>query len=163
MQTKLIIDIALILFAYILGSISSAIVVCKIMRLPDPRAEGSGNPGATNVLRVGGKTAAIITLIGDILKGVIPVLIARACGVTDLALALVAFAAFVGHLYPVFFGFKGGRGVATAFGAILALSWFIALLALAVWILIAVVFRFSSLASICASISMPIFAYFLAN
>lgn len=163
METKYIIDVALIIFAYLLGSISSAIVVCKLMRLPDPRTEGSGNPGATNVLRLGSKTAAIITLAGDILKGVIPVLIARACGVTDLALALVACAAFVGHLWPIFFGFKGGRGVATAFGAILALSWFIALLALGVWILVAVITRYSSLASICASISMPIFGYFLAN
>jgi glycerol-3-phosphate acyltransferase PlsY len=163
MQTKFIIDIALIIFAYLLGSISSAIVVCKIMRLPDPRTEGSGNPGATNVLRLGGKKAAIITLLGDILKGVIPVLIARAVGLTDLALALVACAAFVGHLFPIFFGFQGGKGVATAFGAVVALSWIVGFSSLGIWIIFAVAFRYASLASICAAISMPIFGYFLAN
>lgn len=163
MQTKYIIDIALIIFSYLMGSISSAIVVSKLMRLPDPRMEGSGNPGATNVLRLGGKKAAIITLLGDILKGVIPVLIARAVGLTDIALALVACAAFVGHLFPIFFGFKGGKGVATAFGAVVALSWPVGFGSLAVWLIIAFAFRYSSLASICAAISMPILGYFLAN
>lgn len=163
MQTKYIIDIILIIFAYFLGSISSAIVVCKLMQLPDPRTEGSGNPGATNVLRLGGKKAAIITLLGDILKGVIPVLLARALGVTDIALALVACAAFAGHLFPVFFGFQGGKGVATAFGAVVALSWPLGFASLGVWLLIVFAFRYSSLASICAAISMPIFAYFLVD
>jgi len=161
--THYFLGIALIIVAYLLGSISSAIVVCKLMRLPDPRTEGSGNPGATNVLRLGGKKAAIVTLLGDILKGVIPVLLARMLGVTDVALALVACAAFVGHLFPIFFGFKGGKGVATAFGAVVTLSWPVGLVSLAIWLVIVVISRYSSLASICAAISMPIAAYLFAD
>ncbi len=158
-----LINLVFVIFAYLLGSISSAIVVCKIMRLPDPRTGGSGNPGATNVLRLGGKKAAIITLIGDILKGAIPVLLAHLCGITGVWLAWVAFAAFLGHLFPVFFRFQGGKGVATSFGAIVTLSWPVGLASLAVWVLVAGLFRYSSLAAICAAICMPIFAYFLAS
>src|SRR5437762_3548678 len=99
-----------ILISYLIGSISSAIIVCRIMGLPDPRTEGSRNPGATNVLRLGGKKAAILTLFGDMLKGVLPILAAKMSGFDDTLLALIAFAAFFGHLFPVFFRFQGGKG-----------------------------------------------------
>ena len=102
--------------AYLLGSISAAIIVCRLMGLPDPRSEGSRNPGATNVARIGGKKAAALTLIGDMLKGLLPVLVAHALGAGAVILAGTALAAFLGHLYPVFFGFQGGKGVATAGG-----------------------------------------------
>ena len=104
-----------ILIAYLFGSLSSAIIICKLLRLPDPRTEGSGNPGTTNVLRIGGKKAAFFTLLGDMLKGVIPVLLAKWYGIDVLGLALVTLAAFIGHLYPIFFRFQGGKGVATFF------------------------------------------------
>jgi len=113
---------ALIVAAYLIGSVSSAVITCKLMGLEDPRLSGSKNPGATNVLRNAGKKAAIITLIGDMFKGVLPVLIAIYLAVDYNVLALVAFAAFIGHLYPVFLKFKGGKGVATALGVYLALD-----------------------------------------
>ena len=112
----MMISVALVIAAYLLGSISSAIVVCRLMRLPDPRTQGSNNPGATNVLRIGGKKPAAITLVGDSLKGLIPMLLGHALGVGPLALAAIGLAAFLGHLYPLFFGFQGGKGVATALG-----------------------------------------------
>jgi len=152
-----------IIFAYLLGSVSSAIVICKILHLPDPRNQGSGNPGATNVLRFGGKKAAIATLIGDVLKGVIPVLIARWLHVSDTTLALVAFAAFVGHLYPIFFRFQGGKGVATAFGCMIALSWPVGLLLAATWLITAIVFRYSSLAALVTAILAPFYTFYFTN
>jgi glycerol-3-phosphate acyltransferase PlsY len=116
--------------AYLIGSISSAIITCRLMGLPDPREQGSGNPGATNVMRFGGKKAAAITLLGDMLKGLIPVYIANALEVSVELLALTGLAAFMGHLYPAFFGFKGGKGVATSVGVLLGFSW---MLGLALW------------------------------
>lgn len=154
-------DLVLVVVAYLFGSISTAVITSKLMGLPDPRTQGSGNPGATNVLRIGGKKAAIITLLGDSLKAVIPVLIAKAFGFTPFTLGLVAVGAFVGHLFPVFFGFKGGKGVATAAGAILALDWHVGLLLLAVWLGMAVIFRYSSLAALTASIASPLLALWL--
>ncbi len=148
-------SLTLTVFAYLLGSISTAIIVCRMMSLPDPRTLGSNNPGATNVLRIGGKKAAAFTLLGDFLKGVIPVLIARAFGVDDQALAMVGFGAFLGHLYPLFFEFKGGKGVATAFGVILGLSWQLALIAIGVWLIVAKVFKISSLAALIAAVITP--------
>jgi glycerol-3-phosphate acyltransferase PlsY len=145
----------LILAAYIIGSISSAVITCKLMGLEDPRLSGSKNPGATNVLRNAGKTAAIITLIGDMFKGVLPVLIAIYLGVDYNVLALVAFAAFIGHLYPVFLKFKGGKGVATALGVYLALDWRIGLSVIGIWLLTAFVFKRSSLAALVASLCAP--------
>ena len=144
---------------YLAGSISTAIIVCRLMGLPDPRDEGSRNPGATNVLRFGGKKAAAITLAGDFVKGVLPVLLARLAGVEEIGLALTALAAFLGHLYPVFFGFEGGKGVATAFGAILGLSWTVALAALATWLTMAFVVRTSSLAALTAAVLAPLFGW----
>ncbi len=150
-------SIIAVVIAYLFGSISSAIIVCKLMGLPDPRTQGSRNPGATNVLRIGGKKAAIITLLGDMLKGVIPVLIVKWMGLSDITIALVTFAAFLGHLYPIFFGFEGGKGVATALGCILALSWPTGLAWLLTWVVVAVLFRYSSLSSLVASILAPFY------
>lgn len=146
----------MILLAYLIGSLSSAIIVSKLMGLPDPRTKGSGNPGATNVLRIGGKTAAAITLLGDVLKGIVPVLIAKWLSLPSLAIALVAFAAFIGHLWPIFFSFEGGKGVATLFGCLLALAWPAGIFWLGTWLLIALLFRYSSLASMIASIVAPL-------
>ncbi|MCC7220948.1 MAG: glycerol-3-phosphate 1-O-acyltransferase PlsY [Candidatus Contendobacter sp.] len=153
------ITLLLIVFGYLAGSISTAIIVCRIMGLPDPRSEGSRNPGATNVLRFGGKKAAAITLAGDLLKGLLPVLLARGLGVDEPGLALTALAAFLGHLYPVFFGFEGGKGVATAFGVILGLSWLTALAALATWLLMAFTVRISSLSALTAAVLAPLYAW----
>ena len=148
-----------IVLGYLAGSLSTAIIVCRAMGLPDPRSEGSRNPGATNVLRFGGKKAAAITLVGDFLKGLLPVLLARWVGLDETGLALTALAAFLGHLYPVFFGFEGGKGVATAFGVILGLSWSVALAALATWLFMAFVVRISSLSALTAAALTPLFAW----
>lgn len=138
-------------FAYLLGSISSAVITAKLMGLSDPRTSGSGNPGATNVLRTGGKLAGAITLIGDVLKGLIPVLVAQSLGLSYGWLAVVAIAAFMGHLYPIFFGFKGGKGVATAIGVFAGLSLPLLGVFLGTWLVTAAVFRYSSLASLLAA------------
>jgi len=151
----------LIAFAYLAGSISSAIIVCRLLGLPDPRGEGSGNPGATNVLRIGGKKAAAITLIGDMLKGIIPVLVAKLLGATLAVQAMVAVAAFLGHLYPVFFAFRGGKGVATAIGVLLGLHWQVGLLTIATWLVIAKVFRISSLAALLSILVTPVYIWWL--
>src|SRR3990172_4688816 len=138
--------------AYLLGSISSAVVIARVMGLPDPRETGSKNPGATNILRYGGKTAAALTLAGDVLKGVLPVLIARALTTDAVIITLTGFGAFLGHLYPVFFSFRGGKGVATALGVWLALSPGVGLALLATWVVMAVLFRYSSLSALTTSV-----------
>ena len=143
------------LLAYCFGSISSAIIVSKLMSLPDPRSSGSNNPGATNVLRLGGKKAAAITLIGDLLKGLIPMLIAKALTDNSITIALVGLGAFLGHLYPVFFGFKGGKGVATATGVFIGLSGSLTLVVFGIWLTMAVIFRYSSLAALTAAALAP--------
>jgi len=155
-------DISLVVFAYLLGSVSAAIVTCKVMGLPDPRSEGSRNPGATNVLRYGGKKAAGITLFGDMLKGLLPVLLGHAMGVNESILTAIAMAAFLGHLYPVFFGFRGGKGVATAFGVLLGLAWPVALAVLATWLIMAKVFKISSLSALTAAVLTPLYTWLLA-
>lgn len=155
----MVLVVLLVLLGYLAGSISTAVIVCRIMGLPDPRSEGSRNPGATNVLRFGGKKAAAITLVGDFMKGLLPVLLARLVGLEELGLALTGLAAFLGHLYPIFFGFQGGKGVATAFGVILGLSWPVALAVLAVWLLMAFVVRISSLSALTAAALAPLFAW----
>jgi glycerol-3-phosphate acyltransferase PlsY len=155
------INALLIVFAYLLGSISTAIIVCKLMGLPDPRSQGSNNPGATNVLRIGGKKAAAITLIGDLLKGLVPVLIAQAFLSDTVIIACVAMAAFLGHLYPVFFGFQGGKGVATALGVLIGLSWQLGLSLALTWLVIAKLFRISSLAALIATSITPLYAWIL--
>jgi glycerol-3-phosphate acyltransferase PlsY len=151
--------------AYLIGSISFAVIVSKAMRLDDPRTYGSGNPGATNVLRSGNKLAAILTLIGDALKGWLAVwlvvMFGDHFGLGDEAIALCAIAVFLGHLFPVFFKFKGGKGVATAAGVLFALSWILGLATLATWIIIAFFFRYSSLAALAAAIFAPLFEFLL--
>ena len=137
-----------VLGAYLLGSVSSAILVARAMGLPDPRTQGSKNPGATNMLRIGGKKAAAITLLGDALKGLVPMLAAHALGMSPQVLALTGLAAFLGHLYPLFFGFQGGKGVATALGVQFGLHWLIGLSVALIWFLVARVGRISSLAAL---------------
>lgn len=151
----MIIDILLVLGGYLFGSISTAILTCHLMGLPDPRSEGSGNPGATNVLRLGGKKAAFLTLSGDMLKGLVPVLIAQALHASPLIQSATALAAFLGHLYPVFFGFRGGKGVATALGVALGLYWLAGLSVAGIWLLMAFVFRISSLSALTAMLLAP--------
>lgn len=152
----------MILAAYLVGSLSAAIITCRLMGLPDPRTQGSNNPGATNVLRVGGKKAAAFTLLGDAIKGVIPVLIAQWMEAPSHILALVALAAFLGHLYPVFFGFRGGKGVATAFGVLIALSWPVGLAVLGTWLLLTKLFKISSLSALIAAVLLPLYMWLLA-
>jgi len=149
------------LLGYLAGSLASAVIVCRLMGIEDPRRAGSGNPGATNVLRLGGRRAAAFTLAGDVLKGVVPVLAAHAAQVPEAALALTALGAFLGHLYPVFFGFQGGKGVATAAGAITALHWPLGLGFALVWLGVAVASRFASLASLAAAALAPALAWLL--
>ena len=141
--------------AYLLGSLSSAIIVCRLMGLPDPRTEGSNNPGATNVLRIGGKKAAALTLAGDSLKGVIPMLACHLLGVSVTVFALAGLAVFLGHLYPVFFGFKGGKGVATALGVQFGLYWPIGATVGLVWLFMARVVNISSLSALVAMALAP--------
>ncbi len=152
-----VLTLVLTLIAYFFGSISAAIITCKVMGLPDPRTQGSNNPGATNVLRIGGKKAAVITLLGDMLKGFLPVLLALAFNSDDITLALVASAAFLGHLYPVFFGFKGGKGVATAFGAIAGVCWPAALAMLVTWLLVAYGLKISSMSALVTAALAPFY------
>ncbi len=156
-----ILDISVISLAYLLGSVSAAIIVCNIMQLPDPRTQGSGNPGATNVLRVGRKKAATITLFGDMLKGLIPVLAAHYLDLGILAIALTGAAAFAGHLFPLFFGFKGGKGVATLLGVLFGFSWWVGLATAATWLIVAKVFKLSSLAALIATALAPVYLYLL--
>ena len=145
--------------SYLIGSLSSAIIVCKIMRLPDPRGEGSGNPGATNVLRFGGKKAAAITLAGDMLKGLIPVLVVKYMGMDMQIIALVGIAAFLGHLYPVFFQFKGGKGVATMLGVMLGFSWWVGLATAGTWLFMAKIVKISSLSALVATLLAPLYVW----
>jgi len=147
--------------AYLIGSVSSAIIICRLMGLPDPREQGSGNPGATNVMRIGGKKAAGITLLGDLLKGLIPVYGANLLGVPIELLAATGLAAFLGHLFPVFFGFKGGKGVATTIGVLLGYSWFLGLAFVATWLAIYKISKISSLSALIAAVLAPAYAWFI--
>ena len=149
--------ILLVLAAYLLGSVSSAVLTTRVLGLPDPRTTGSGNPGATNVLRYGGKAAAVVTLLGDGLKGYLPVLAGHWLGAAPAVLGAAGFAAFLGHLFPVFFGFKGGKGVATTLGVLLGLGWPIGVATAATWLALAAVFRYSSLAALGAVLLAPVY------
>ncbi|MFN4342687.1 MAG: glycerol-3-phosphate 1-O-acyltransferase PlsY [Azonexus sp.] len=144
-----------LLAAYLLGSVPFAMISSKVFGLADPRTYGSGNPGATNVLRSGNKKAALMTLIGDALKGSVAVLIAQQMGLSNTVIALVALAVFLGHLYPVFLKFKGGKGVATAAGVLLALDPILGLTVTGIWLLVAYVSRYSSLAALIAAAAAP--------
>ena len=147
--------------AYLIGSLSFGIIVSKFFNLSDPRTIGSKNPGATNVLRTGNKLAAILTLIGDILKATFAVKIAILIGLSDLELMQICLAVLIGHTYPIYHKFKGGKGVATALGILLAINWILALCAIFIWLIIFSIWRYSSLAAIIASLAIPIISYFL--
>ena len=151
----------LIPLAYVMGSLSTAVIVSRLFGLPDPREQGSKNPGATNVLRLGGKKAAAITLAGDAIKGFIPVLLAQYVGAVPDIIAAVGLAAFLGHVYPLFFGFKGGKGVATALGVLSGFSGWVGLAVLTTWILMAVIFRYSSLSALTAAILAPVYVWLI--
>ncbi|MBU3670530.1 MAG: glycerol-3-phosphate 1-O-acyltransferase PlsY [Polynucleobacter sp.] len=161
--------ILLIPVAYLIGSISFAVVVSKCMQLPDPHSYGSGNPGATNVLRTGNKLAAVLTLLGDALKGFIAVMLARILlGDESLSSTLgswvlcgVVIAVFLGHLFPIFHGFKGGKGVATACGILFGINWVLGIATLGTWVIVATFMRYSSLAALSAAIFGPIYFVFL--
>ncbi len=151
--------------AYLIGSVSFAVIVSAVMGLADPRSYGSGNPGATNVLRTGNKKAAVLTLIGDAFKGWLAVWLAARFGsrygLDESAVAVAALAVFLGHLYPVFFKFKGGKGVATAAGVLLAINPVLGLATVATWIIIAFFFRYSSLAALVSAVFAPLFDIFM--
>jgi len=155
-----------VLLAYLLGSLSFAVIVSRVMGLSDPRTFGSKNPGATNVLRSGSKAAAVLTLLLDAAKGWLPMWLVQRFGapygLADGTLAAVGLAAFLGHLYPVFFGFKGGKGVATALGVLMGVSGWLGLMTLLVWLTVALVSRYSSLAAIAAAVLAPVI-YLLAD
>ena len=161
----MLLNLSAVAAAYLIGSLSFAVIVSKFYGMADPRSYGSGNPGATHVLRSGKKKAAALTLLGDALKGLVAVLLARALqdklGLSDATIAAVAVAVLVGHMWPVFFGFKGGKGVATALGVLLALSWPVALICALVWLVMAFGFKVSSLAALAATLVSPVAAYFL--
>lgn len=155
-----ILSFSAIVIAYLFGSISSAILVCRMLGLPDPRTQGSGNPGATNVLRLGGKKAAVFTLCGDLLKGLISVYLAKWIGFSEMTVALVMLAAFMGHLFPIFFRFEGGKGVATLLGCLLGLSWPVGFSWMITWSIVAYCFRYSSLAALIATSLAPLYLWF---
>jgi glycerol-3-phosphate acyltransferase PlsY len=162
-------ELLVIPIAYLIGSISFAVIVSKCMRLPDPHSYGSGNPGATNVLRTGNKLAAVLTLLGDALKGYLAVMLARMLlGDTSLTSTLnswllcgVVIAVFLGHLFPIFHGFKGGKGVATACGILFGINWILGVATLSTWIIVATFMRYSSLAALAAAVFGPIYFVFL--
>lgn len=163
-MTQSVFYFLLILASYFIGSISFAVVVSKAMRLPDPHSYGSGNPGATNVLRTGNKLAAVLTLVGDALKGYLAIFLARALIGVDVdswVLPTVAVAAFLGHLFPAFHGFKGGKGVATALGILLGISAWLGLAALSTWLIVAFFMRYSSLAALITALFAPVYFVFL--
>jgi glycerol-3-phosphate acyltransferase PlsY len=149
----------IIISAYLIGSLSTAIITCQLMGLDDPRTVGSNNPGATNVLRIGGKKAAFFTLLGDVLKGLLPVLVAAQLGLSADWLILVGIAAFLGHLYPLYYQFKGGKGVATAIGVFLGIHFGAGLAVVATWLIIAKGFKISSLAALIAIALSPLYFY----
>ena len=146
-----------VLAAYLLGSVPFAVISSRLFGLADPRTYGSGNPGATNVLRSGNKKAALVTLLGDALKGWVAVFAAQKFGLSDTAVGLVALAVFFGHLFPVFLKFKGGKGVATGIGVLIALDPLLGLLCIATWLFVAYAFRYSSLAALVASALAPVY------
>ena len=154
-------QLLIILFAYLVGSVSSGIIVSQIFNLPDPRTIGSKNPGATNVMRSGNKKAAIFTLLGDLLKAILVLAIAEYLGFNDLIIVCVALAVLIGHIYPIFYKFQGGKGVATAIGILFALNFKLALIVASIWLLVFGIWRYSSLAAILAAISAPIIAIFI--
>lgn len=157
----MLVEITLMICAYLLGSLSSAIIVCRLLGLEDPRSDGSGNPGATNVLRLHGKKAALPTLLGDLVKGWLPVCLGQWLAVPPPVLAATGLAVFCGHLFPVFFGFKGGKGVATFIGVLFGVHWPLGLAFVAIWLIMALLFRYSSLAALAAAAAAPVYTALL--
>ena len=153
-------QILLVLIAYLLGSVNSAIIVCRIMNLPDPRDSGSLNPGATNVLRIGNKIAAAITLLGDLLKAFIPVIVTNYFIGYGPTIVIVSLAALLGHMYPIYYRFQGGKGVATTLGILLGISWLLGLIWIIIWLSAALLFKYSSLAALLATSLILIFSWF---
>jgi glycerol-3-phosphate acyltransferase PlsY len=153
----------LVIGAYLLGSASTAIIACRLLGRDDPRRRGSGNPGATNVLRTGGRQAAAITLLGDVLKGLAPVIIARILSLEEAVVSAIALAAFCGHIYPIYHGFKGGKGVATALGVLLGMHTLVGVYALLTWLAVAFVFRFASLASLVTGLLTPVYMLWISG
>lgn len=153
--------LGMILSAYLAGSISSAVLVCRLRGLPDPRTQGSGNPGATNVLRIGGVSSAALVLFFDMLKGALPAYIAFRLGLDSVSLGIIAIAACLGHIFPIFFHFKGGKGVATAFGAMAPIGPELALLLMGSWVLMVLICRYSSLAAIVTALLAPFYTWYL--
>ena len=150
-----------LIVSYLLGSISSAIIICKICNLTDPRTKGSGNPGATNVLRIGGKKLAAFVLIFDGLKGAIPVMLAHYFGLNLFELTIILLSAFLGHVFPIYYGFKGGKGVATYLGGLIGLNFFVGLTFSIIWLIVAKVMKVSSIAALTATLLSPIYFYFI--
>jgi glycerol-3-phosphate acyltransferase PlsY len=157
----MLINILLIFSAYLLGSVSAAIIVCKTLGLSDPRTGGSGNPGTTNVMRLYGKKAAFLTLVGDIFKGIIPVLLAKVIVNSEFIIAICGLAAFLGHIFPIYFKFEGGKGVATLIGILFATHWLLGVSYIVTWILTVLIFRYSSLAALIAALPIPIYSYLI--
>ncbi|MDO6704910.1 glycerol-3-phosphate 1-O-acyltransferase PlsY [Photobacterium sp. 1_MG-2023] len=151
----------IIIAAYLLGSISSAVLICRLFRLPDPRDSGSGNPGATNVLRIGGRGAAAMVLVCDILKGMLPVWISYFLGINPFLLGIIGIAACLGHIYPIFFHFRGGKGVATALGALAPIGWDLSGMLIGTWVVVALVCGYSSLASMITALLAPMFTWWV--
>jgi glycerol-3-phosphate acyltransferase PlsY len=155
------VTILMIITAYLAGSISSAVLVCKIRRLPDPRTSGSGNPGATNVLRIGGVSSAALVLFFDMLKGALPSYFGYLMGLDAVSLGLIAVSACLGHIFPIFFGFKGGKGVATAFGAMAPIGGDLALCLMLTWIVFVLLTRYSSVAAMATATLAPLYTWWL--
>lgn len=153
--------ILMICIAYLIGSVSSAVMVCRIYSLPDPRTAGSKNPGATNVFRLGGRVPALLVLLSDILKGTLPVYSSYWLGIEPIALGLIGIAACLGHIFPLYFGFKGGKAVATAFGVLLPLGLELAGLLIFTWLVVVFIFGYASLAAIIAVSVAPLFTWFI--
>ncbi|HDY7774918.1 TPA: glycerol-3-phosphate 1-O-acyltransferase PlsY [Vibrio vulnificus] len=153
--------VTMAIIAYLLGSISSAVLICRVLRLPDPRGVGSNNPGATNVLRIGGKGAAAAVLLCDMLKGTIPVWSGYYLGIEPVLLGVIAIAACLGHMYPLFFHFQGGKGVATALGAIAPIGLDLTGMIMATWLLVAILFRYSSLAALVTVLLAPMYTWMI--
>lgn len=153
--------LVMIISAYLLGSISSAVLICRVLRLPDPRGVGSNNPGATNVLRIGGKKAAVAVLLCDMLKGTIPVWGGYFLDIDSILLGVIAIAACLGHMYPIFFHFKGGKGVATALGAIAPIGLDLTAMIIATWLSVAFLFRYSSLAALVTVLLAPFYTWMI--
>ncbi|MGF1877661.1 glycerol-3-phosphate 1-O-acyltransferase PlsY [Photobacterium frigidiphilum] len=151
----------IIIGAYLLGSISSAVLISRLYRLPDPRDSGSGNPGATNVLRLGGKSAASMVLVCDVLKGMLPVWLSYFLNINPFLLGIIGIAACLGHIYPIFFHFRGGKGVATALGALAPIGWDLSGMLIGTWLLTVFITGYSSLGSLITALAAPMLTWFV--